>query len=60
MSTTYRTIPGDTFERVARKVYGDDLRAGQVSAANPDAAEPLTPGTELTIPVLPVAGIYGG
>jgi nucleoid-associated protein YgaU len=56
----YMTIAGDTFERVARKVYGDDLRASQVAAANPDAAEPLTPGTELTIPALPVAGMYGG
>lgn len=58
--SNYVTIAGDTFERVARKVYGDELRASQVSAANPDAAEPLTPGIELTIPALPVAGIYGG
>ena len=52
MSTTYRTIAGDTLETVARKVYGSDLYASRVSAANPGASEPFSPGTVLTVPPL--------
>ncbi len=50
MSTTYRTVLGDTFESVARKVYGTDTEAARIKAANPGIAA-LIAGTVLNIPV---------
>lgn len=52
MSTTYRTVEGDTLDSIARKVYGSSLYASQVSEANPGASEPFSPGTLLTVPTL--------
>lgn len=53
MSTTYSTRPGDTFESVARRVYGDERRARLVAQANPGVSEPLSPGTVLSTPPAP-------
>jgi prophage tail gpP-like protein len=53
LSTTYKTIPGDTFSLIARKQIGDDQKANIIAKGNPGAVEPLVPGTNLTIPALP-------
>ncbi len=52
LSTTYNTIAGDTFEIVAKKVYGDGSKGNVIAAANPGALEPLTAGISLVIPAL--------
>lgn len=49
----YTTIAGDDFAGVSRKKYGMETEAARISAANPGAAEPLSPGTVLEIPVIP-------
>lgn len=49
MSTTYSTVSGDTFESVARKVYGTETEAARLIAANPGISV-LIAGTVLTIP----------
>lgn len=46
----YTTIQGDTFESIARKVYGDDLKAQSIASANPGATEPFLDGVELVVP----------
>ena len=50
MSTTYKTAAGDTFETVARRVYGDARQADRIRKANPGAAEPLPGGVALAVP----------
>lgn len=55
LSTTYKIRVGDTFEIIARKAYGVETAAGHISGANPGVVEPLTPGTEITLPDLPEA-----
>jgi prophage tail gpP-like protein len=58
MSRTYTTVPGDTFEKVSRKVYGVESRQGVLRQANPSvllggpSGDPLQilPGVVLTIP----------
>lgn len=52
MSTTYKTVNGDTFEIIASKSYGDGSKASVISSANPGAAEPLAAGLSLIIPAL--------
>lgn len=49
----YSTRAGDTFEAVARKVYGDERRARLIAQANPGVSEPLAPGTVLSTPPAP-------
>lgn len=51
----YSVVNGDTFISVSRKEYGTEAEAGRIAAANPGVAQPLSPGTTLTIPVLPSA-----
>ncbi len=51
----YRTRTGDTFETVARRVYGDDKHAGLVRRANPGAVEPFVEGVSLATPPAPGA-----
>jgi len=53
LSTTYKVISGDTFEIIARKVYGSEQEADTIFGANPGSTEPLIVGTSLTIPSLP-------
>lgn len=51
MSTIYKTIAGDTFSLIARKVYGTEAKAGDIARANPGLREPLTTGTIIFTPV---------
>lgn len=46
----YRVITGDTFEAIARKVYGTETDAGLLQRANPGVAEPLVSGTTIVVP----------
>ena len=55
MSTTYAIIAGDTFDRIARKVYGSETDAPLIIRSNPGLAEPLTPGVIIFIPDKPGA-----
>lgn len=55
LSTTYRTLAGDTFELIARRVYGTEQQAQRIRAANPGATEPFSAGVTLTAPALPGA-----
>lgn len=55
MSSKYTVLTGDTFEKIARKQYGDEQQAGLVSAANPGVIEPLVVGTSLALPDQPNA-----
>lgn len=50
MSTTYKTVAGDTFASIARKQYGSELQALLVQQANPGLAEPIPVGTFVTTP----------
>ena len=52
MYTTYKTIQGDTFETVSRKVYGYEGESERIVESNPGVVEPLNPGTILTTPPL--------
>lgn len=50
-STTYRVeSEGQTFDTIARRVYGDPFNAGRIARANPGVSEPIPPGAVLTIP----------
>jgi prophage tail gpP-like protein len=55
MSRNYVIQPGDTFETVARKQYGDDRQAVRVRQANPGAGDTLVVGSSLVIPADPDA-----
>lgn len=55
MSRSYMTQAGDTFDTVARKQYGDDLKASLIRRANPGATEPLVAGQTLVIPPDPTS-----
>jgi len=50
LSTTYKTVPGDTFDRIARKVYGDDTKAAELRRANPGVSEPIQADVTLNTP----------
>jgi len=50
LSTTYRTIQGDTFSSVAVKTTGLDTTAASIQSSNPGAREPFRVGTTLQIP----------
>lgn len=49
-NTTYNTRSGDTFEIVARIVYGDDRKSIKLRRANPGAREPFKAGEVLRVP----------
>lgn len=55
MSTTYSSIPGDSFDLIARKVYGSEAKAGDLIRANPGVAEPIPTGTILVVPQAPTS-----
>lgn len=57
MSTTYSVVSGDTYERIARKVYGTGQEATRIQRANPGIEEPLSVGITLIIPALPSAPV---
>jgi len=46
----YNTIVGDTYELIARKVYGFERDANLIRSANPGVIEPLVAGVQLIIP----------
>lgn len=48
--SSYTIKPGDTFERIARQVYGDDLKAYLIRDSNPGADGTLVVGETLIIP----------
>lgn len=50
LSSTYKTLNGDTFESIARKQFGNDSFALQLREANPGLAEPFVGGINVTIP----------
>jgi prophage tail gpP-like protein/phage tail protein X len=50
LSTTYRTVSGDTFNLVARKTTGKDTTASTIKSANPGIIEPFKIGTVIQIP----------
>lgn len=50
MSTTFKTSNGDTFESIARKVYGTEQEANRIAQANPGVSEPFLSGVELVVP----------
>lgn len=53
--STYNIIPGDTFDLIARKVYGSETDAPLIVRSNPGLAEPLMPGVIIFIPDKPDA-----
>lgn len=55
MSRNYTVIQGDSYDLIARKLYGDDQKAGLIQKANPGTTEPLVAGTSVTIPTDPSA-----
>lgn len=55
MSATYAIIAGDTFDQIARKVYGSEVDSPLIIRSNPGLAEPLTPGVIIFIPDKPAA-----
>ncbi|ANO58043.1 putative tail protein [Shewanella phage SFCi1] len=55
MSRNYVVQPGDTFDTVARKQYGDDQKAQLIRQANPGATDPLIAGQSLVIPSDPAS-----
>ena len=51
----YTVIAGDTFEKIARKVYGTETDASLIIRSNPGVMEPLTPGSIIITPSKPDA-----
>lgn len=49
------TREGDTFDSLARRVYGDDQLAALLRSANPGAVEPFESGVVITAPSQPNA-----
>ena len=41
---------GDTFTRIARRIYGDDQQAPRIRSANPGVSEPIPAGTRINVP----------
>ena len=50
----YTTISGDTWDGIAKKVYGNELKADVLMAANPEHIETFifSAGVELKTPAL--------
>lgn len=53
LSTTYSVQAGDTYDIIAKKVYGTEQESSSIKRANPGAVDPPIDGTVLTIPILP-------
>lgn len=53
MPSSYRVQTGDTFDTIARRVYGDDQKAALLRQGNPGADEPLASGETLVVPADP-------
>jgi len=48
----YTAVPGDTFELIARKKYGDPAQSWRISSANPGISEPIQSGSVVVIPAI--------
>lgn len=55
--SSYTTREGDTFEIVARRVFGTEEAAGVVRAGNPGVQEPLAAGIELFVAKFPALNV---
>lgn len=53
LSSTHKTARGDTFAKIARRFYGSEVEAITIERANPGVSEPLSPGLDVVVPVLP-------
>lgn len=53
--SSYVVIDGDTFDLIARKLFGEQSRASLIRASNPGIVEPLAQATLLNIPADPNA-----
>jgi prophage tail gpP-like protein/phage tail protein X len=53
LSSSYSVVTGDTFELIARKLYGDQSGAAAIREANPGVPDPPIVGTVLVIPDQP-------
>ncbi len=53
MSSTYETVAGDDFDKIARKVYGSEVEAITIARANPGVFLPLVAGLNVDVPTLP-------
>jgi len=51
----YKVVAGDTWAKIARKVYGKELEAAKLAKANPGVSEPLIAGTVINTPSAPRA-----
>lgn len=54
MGTTYITILGDTWDVIAKEVYGDELKADVLMAANPQYLHLMTFSAGVTIYCPPI------
>lgn len=56
MANTYTTQSGDTFDGIAKKVYGDELRADVIMRANPEHVTTFQfdAGVQLSTPAIEV------
>lgn len=52
--------PGDSYESIARRVYGDEEQAGLIRAANPGVTEPIEAGTTINAPLPPTTATSAG
>ena len=55
MAKSYKTIQGDTFEIISRKVFGDESGSFKIERANPGLIEPFIAGVLVSIPEEPEA-----
>lgn len=53
--SSYTVLLGDTFESIAKKVYGTELKASLIITSNPGVFEPLSIGNVITVPPDPLA-----
>ena len=59
MTTEYITKPGDRWDLISFKAYGDIEKMGDIIRANPDISrtDVLPEGLVLQIPIIPVATV---
>ncbi len=53
--SSYVVIQGDTYDTIARNVFGEQSKAKRIRAANPGVVEPLMQGTIINVPPDPNA-----
>lgn len=53
-STSYTTVQGDTWDRIAKRLYGDERRMDKLIQANPDRRATLvfSAGIVLSVPAV--------